>query len=242
MLKDTLIIVGPGGVGKGPLAKLIRDDAVILDSYRLRADGPRRDSEDPLYAPPKLRTELHSVLTALGDLPRAIPCKPEHMEWFAKARVLFFTVRGEWQCLVFHGLHGKIAKAELYAPILPAILGIAEIGEVIGSVQVMVLNPSSVPLSQMSDWTDLKDKTQDNCERRGDSLNSIDKRVRTIPNEAPAWRTLIVAQSAIEFTNWPFPEYRFNKENERQLLCELRNYILPDHHELSKFFKTEDEI
>ena len=36
MVKSTLILVGPGGVGKGPLAKLIRTNAVTIDPYRLR--------------------------------------------------------------------------------------------------------------------------------------------------------------------------------------------------------------
>ena len=175
MLKNTLIIVGPGGVGKGPLARLIRDDAVALDPYRLRKDGPRKESEDPLYAHPKLRRELHAVLSALGDSLRDIPCEAEQMEWFPKGKVLFFTVRGEWQCLIVHGLDSEIAKAELYAPVLPAILGIGEIGQAIGKASVIVLNPSPIRLAEMKNWTDLQDKTKENCERRGDSFASVAK-------------------------------------------------------------------
>jgi hypothetical protein len=39
-IKSTLVIVDPGGVGKGPPGKLIRDGAVTLDSYRLRISFP----------------------------------------------------------------------------------------------------------------------------------------------------------------------------------------------------------
>jgi hypothetical protein len=98
MVNRTLIIVGPAGVGKGPLAKVIRDDAIAIDPYRSRKAGPRRDSGDPLYAPAKLRMELRSVLSSLGDSPCEIPCEGEQLEWYRNAKVLFFTVRLEWQC------------------------------------------------------------------------------------------------------------------------------------------------
>ena len=242
MLKNTLIIVGPGGVGKGPLARLIRDDAVTLDPYRLRKDGPRRDSDDPLYAPPRLRTELQAVLSVLGDSFQVIPCGTEQMEWFSKGRVLFFTVRGEWQCLILHGLDGEIAKAELYAPVLPAILGIAEIGQAIGKTAVIVLNPSPISLAEMPNWTDLQEMTQENCEKRGDSAVSVAKRVGTIPIEAPAWRKLVTEYDALEIKDWQFPEYKFKTEDNRQLLLRARSIILELRPELDVFFKKKDTI
>ena len=242
MIKSTLILVGPGGVGKGPLAKLIRDDAVAIDPYRLRPDGPRQDSDDPLYAHPKLRTELHGILSSLGDFPRDIPCEPERMEWFARAKVLFFTVRGMWQCLILHGLDGDIAKAELYAPVLPAILSITEIQDAIGSPRVLVLNPVSTSLADMPDWTELEVKTRENCTSRNDPIESVQKRVGTIPLEAPAWRTLVAEQGAIELTSWPFPEYRFKTEDSSQLLRDARSFILRRAPELGSFLKSEDKL
>ncbi|MEW6369069.1 MAG: hypothetical protein AB1714_30950 [Acidobacteriota bacterium] len=242
MIKKTLIIVGPGGVGKGPLADLIRNDAVSIDPYRLRPEGPRRESDDPLYAHPKLRRELHSVLTTLGDSCRQIPCAPEKMEWFPTARVLFFTVRGVWQCLILHNLDADVAKAELYAPVLPAMLGIAEIKDAVGVPHVLVLNPSSTPLAEMFDWKDLEKKTEQNCAQRGDSPKSVQQRVGTIPTEAPAWRTLVVHQGAIELTGWPFPEHRFKTEDRSMLLREAKDFTLRHAPELRDFFKDDDEL
>jgi hypothetical protein len=242
MIKSALIIVGPGGVGKGSLAKLIRDDAVSIDPYRLRPDGPRRDSDDPLYAHPKLRVELHSMLSSFGDSCHEIPCKPERMEWFPKSKILFFTVRSIWQCLILHNLTGTIAKAELYAPILPAMLSITEIHDSIGISRVLVLNPASISLTEMSDWKELEEKTKTNCEKRKDPAKSVDERVGTIIDEAPAWRTLIGEQGAYELEKWPFPEYRFMIEDNSQLLQEARRFILRRYPNLEEFFKLEDEL
>ena len=242
MLENTLIIVGPGGVGKGPLADLIRDDAITIDPYRLRKDGPRKDSDDPLYAPPKLQADLRAVLEGLGDRVQQLSCGSEQMEWFPKARVLFFTVRGEWQCLVLHGLAGGVAKAELYAPVLPALLEIPGIGDAMGITRVLVLNPSPESLLEMADWEDLKDRTRENVQRRGDPPDSVQKRVSTIPTEAPAWRAILKTAAGREVKSWPFAEYRFKNEDRRQLLREARRVILDIHPDLAIFFKKDGEI
>jgi len=63
MIERTVIIVGPGGVGKSPLDALFRDDIIKIDPYRLRPSGPR-DSNDIFYAHPKLRiVYLRATLT-----------------------------------------------------------------------------------------------------------------------------------------------------------------------------------
>jgi hypothetical protein len=242
MIENTLILVGPGGVGKGPLAELIRDDAIALDPYRLRKDGPRKDSDDPLYAPPRLRADLRAILEGLGDCVQQTSCGSEQMEWFPKARVLFFTVRGEWQCLVLHGLQGAVAKAELYAPILPALLNLPGIGDAMGNTRVLVLNPSPHSLLNMADWADLETRTRQNVQLRGDSQGSVQKRVRTIRTEAPAWSNVLGTPAGREVKGWPFVEHRFKKEDKRQLLCEARKMILDEHPDLAIFFKKDDEI
>ncbi len=242
MLEHTLIIVGPGGAGKGPLAQLIRDDAATLDPYRLRRDGPRINLDDPLYAPPKLRDELCGILQGFGDSAQQIPCGTEKMEWFAKTKVLFFTVRGEWQFLILQDLEDQVAKAELYAPVLPALFSLPEICQLMGRTRVLILNPSPHGLLEMSDWEDLQSRTRDNIVRRGDLTRSVDRHVDTIAIEAPAWRTLIRENDALELTNWPFPEYRFAEENQEQLLLEARKTILRLDPELTVFFKNENEI
>jgi hypothetical protein len=147
-----------------------------------------------------------------------------------------------WQCLFLRDLDGYIAKAELYAPVLPAMLGIAEIREALGSPRVLVLNPASTPLAKMPDWTELKDKTRQYCGRRGDTEKSVAEREGTIAAEAPAWRTLVAEQGAIELIGWPFPEYRFKTEDNSQLLRDARHSILSVAPDLGTFFKQEDEL
>jgi hypothetical protein len=194
------------------------------------------------------------MLSTFGDVRRDIPrpgetfvdefgrlCN-EEMEWFPRAKVLFFTVRGEWQCLIFHALDGDIGKAELYAPALPAMLGIADIGDVLGTPSVLVLNPATVSVATMQDWTELEAKTRENCELRGDDDKSIQKRVGTINAEAPAWRRLIAERNDLELTGWSFPEYKFKPETESQLLREARQCILSRAPHFAVFFKTEDEL
>ena len=164
------------------------------------------------------------------------------MEWFAKAKVLFFTVRGMWQCLILQHLNGDIAKAEFYAPVLPAMLGIAEIRDALGDPRILVLNPASTPLIDMADWKELQNKTREYCTRRGDPIDSVQKRVGSIELEAPAWRTLVGERGAIDLTAWPFPEYRFNGEDNSNLLRDARRLILHRDPGLERFFKREDEL
>jgi len=45
MVERTLIVVGPGGVGKSPLDFLLKPDIIKIDPYRLRSDGPRNASD-----------------------------------------------------------------------------------------------------------------------------------------------------------------------------------------------------
>ena len=177
MINKTLIIVGPGGVGKGPLTGLIRDTAVSIDPYRMRPEGPRRESEDPLYVHPKLRGELHSALTVLGE------------------------------------------------------------------IHVIILNPCNESLEEMTDdWTKLKMETEDNCRKRGESRNSIEKRVGTIFTEAKAWGKLAAEKGSIELTGWPFAEYRFNKEKKSELLLQAKRFIIKKAPQLKDFFKHDNEL
>src|SRR6476469_7422571 len=44
MIEQTLLIFGPGGIGKSPVDALVRADALRIDPYRLRGAGPRECS------------------------------------------------------------------------------------------------------------------------------------------------------------------------------------------------------
>jgi hypothetical protein len=206
MAKSTLIIVGPGGIGKSPIDDLLPSDVIRLDPYRLRADGPRGNG-DRLYAPPKLHKELASVFNEFGDTPIKKKAEDEYVEWYTQANVVFFTVRGVWQFIIVPSDTGSLAKMEIYAPILPTLMTINEFVNALGTVKIVVLNPVAESLSSMNDWSKIEKCTRHNCKERGDSDKSIDERVKSIATEAPYWRELVVSHNAIEAISWEFPEY-----------------------------------
>jgi hypothetical protein len=206
MAKSTLVIVGPGGIGKGPIDSLVRRDIVRLDPYRLRVDGPR-DNDDRLYAPPKLRDELARVFGVFGDTATVKKTDNETVEWYPRAGVVFFTVRQEWQCILVPSDTGAIAKMEIYAPVLPTLLTIAEFVQALGDVKIVVLNPALESLSVMNTWIEIEKRTWQNCKNRGDTDKSAEKRAKSVKSEAPYWRELVEKHRAIEAVGWPFPEY-----------------------------------
>jgi hypothetical protein len=211
MAKSTLIIIGPGGIGKSPIDDLLPNKVIRLDPYRLRSDGPR-DNNDRLYAPPKLHEELTCVFNGFGDAPIKKITDDEYIEWFPQANVVFFTVRGVWQFIIVPNDTGALAKMEIYAPILPTLMTIDEFVKALGSLKIIVLNPAVESISSMSDWSELEKCTRHNCKERGDSDKSIDKRVSSIATEATYWRELVVSHNAIEAIGWEYPEYIY-KEN-----------------------------
>ncbi len=213
MAKSTLIVVGPGGVGKSPLDNIVRSDVVRLDPYRLRTGGPR-DKDDRLYASQKLRNELSGVFNTFGDSAIVKNAAAETVEWYPKAGVAFFTVRSEWQCLIVPSVTGILAKMEIYAPVLPTLLTINQFTTVMGIGKILVLNPASESLLVMNDWTALEKRTEHNCRQRGDSQESIQKRINSVVVEAPYWRILIEEYGAIEAVNWQCPEYIYKQDNE----------------------------
>ena len=249
MIQKTVIIVGPGGIGKSPIDSLLRDDIIKLDPYRLRPQGPRHAS-DVLYVHPKLRTELLVLLKQMGDSPIKLKCDKEDIEWYPKFMVLFFTVRGVWQLLMLRGVDGQVAKAEIYAPILLSLLNIQNIRSLLGQSEVVILNPSSQRLTVMQNWKDIEDKTEDNCTRRGDSTKSIRKRVNSIVMEAPAWKELINNQNGTEFSNWEFLEYKYKTppsgisliDHQKDILKKVRKCLITANFALTSFFKSEDDI
>lgn len=210
MAKSTLIIVGPGGVGKSPIDGLVRSDVIRLDPYRLRTDGPR-DQSDSLYAPPKLHEELSRVFEAFDDRAMVKNADTETVEWYAKAGVLFFTVRGEWQFIIVPTDTGTLAKMEIYAPVLPTLLTINEFVTALGVRKIVVLNPAPTHLSTMGDWKAVEERTGHNCLERGDSDKSIQKRVKSVAVEAPFWRELVEKHGAIEAVDWQYPEYMYER-------------------------------
>jgi hypothetical protein len=233
MLADTLLIVGPGGVGKSPLDKILRTDIVRIDPYRLRNAGPRNPS-DVLYAHPKLRDELYLTYQQLGV---EFTCLSNDVHWFPQARTLFLKVRHDWQVLLLSSLPSGVAKAEIFAPAVPVMMENPQIRHLFGRMEVLVLNPAA----SLADVTDIKEKTRYNCEKRGDKPDSIAERVASIDEEVVAWRHM-VSLGAQECANWAFPEYIYKKRGEQATLIAVRRALLDISPRLKVFFKAEDEL
>ena len=246
MIESTFMLVGPGGIGKSPLSHALRPDLVSVDPYRLRADGPR-DRNDTLYAAPKLRNDVLNVLQALGLAPRRLG---PTVEWVPEAKLLFFRVRDDWQLLVLSGLDARLAKAEIYAPVIPDLLGEPAIAAAFGRIEALVLHPAAASLRTMATWDELEVKTAENCTRRGDDPQSVKKRTASIREEAPAWKDM-VGKGACEYEAWPFPEHSFRREGLAEpallahqigLLLNAKAALIARCPRLVVFFKTDDEI
>jgi hypothetical protein len=250
MIERTLTIVGPGGIGKSPLDRLFRHDVIRIDPYRLRSSGPR-DSNDVYYVHPRLRDEMLSILAALGDRAVRVGASGSRVEWFPKGQVLFFEIRGGWQLLILSGLEGQLAKAELHAPILATLLSHPETSSLLGRrIEVIILNPAPQSVMAMQDWQPLEKKTRHNCTERGDTDESIQKRVGSAAQEGLAWKQLIQEHAATEYHAWEFPEYLYKRpapgtgllEHQRQMLIKARHRLLAGNPGLRPFFKRDDEI
>lgn len=238
MIEKTLMIFGPGGIGKGSIDHLVRPEAVRIDPYRLRASGPR-DSDDVFYVHPRLRSELTRAFEGLGDSPERISTQPV-VDWFARSRTAMFDVRGEWQCLLLGGLSAPSAKAEIYAPALPALLRREDIRNVFGALTMVILNPAMSLRSLGTDFEPLKLATAENCARRGDSQKSIEKRTHSIDEEAVAWLAVLDA-GGTEYSSWAFPEFAY-RGNEAETRLAARAALVAGNPALEAFLRTEAEV
>lgn len=247
MIKNTAIVIGPGGVGKGPLDFLFKPNIVRIDPYRLRKKGPKTDRDDRFYANPRLRNQLYLIFETLGDQCRSLG----ELEWFPKSKTLFFKVRNEWQVLILIDINGETAKAEIFAPILPQLVSDPEIRMQIGeTVSIILLNPGSKSVMNIDNTNELKEITCINCKCRGDSEEDIRERVSSIDTELPVWQELATQGFLIDCYGWRFPEFRYKKppegvsllDHQKDLLLDARRFITEKEPELKVFFITEEEI
>lgn len=246
MIKNTLILVGPGGIGKGPLDHILKDHILKIDPYRMRPTGPR-NNDDTLYANPKLRDELHLVCQALN---LSFVCLSPIVEWFPTPKLLFFKVRNNWQLLILEGIDADIGKAEIYAPVIPVLFSQPQIRHIFGKTEVVVIHSGANMLGNMSKWTDLENETEKNCRLRGDDKDSITNRKNSIKEEAPIWKKMI-EQGATEYENWQFSEHTYQSKAIRDkvvlahqvpILLRAKKALMKKNSRLEVFFKTDDEI
>jgi hypothetical protein len=82
---------------------------------------------------------LKTAFETLGDSCERISKEPV-VDWFSKSRVALFEVRGEWQCLLLGAVSATHAKAEIYAPVVPALVGRPDIRAALGALTIVILN------------------------------------------------------------------------------------------------------
>ena len=236
MISHTLLIVGPGGVGKSPLDGALKAEVGRIDPYRLRKAGPR-NTGDVFYAHPRLRDELYLTSQRLGV---GLTYLTDTVHWFPATSTLFLKVRDEWQLLLLEALPAGIVKAEIFAPAIPAMFENPQVRRWFGRVSMVVLNPAG-QLITLNDFGPVKEKTKSNCQKRGDSPESVKKRVASVDEEAGAWQQMM-ALGATEFENWEFAEYVYREKGEKETLVKARKVLLDRCPGLDVFFKTEEEI
>ncbi|MFW9990127.1 MAG: hypothetical protein ACFFC3_15900 [Candidatus Odinarchaeota archaeon] len=250
MFNETIIIVGPGGIGKSPLSDLFGTDIILLDPYRLRKDGPR-DNKDKNYANPNLWDFMDGIFEEnINDI-----VKKEELCIIRKKKilVLFFKVRNDYQILFIRNLDKdkqSLARLEIYAPILKKILEEKKCEDIFGKVHLIILNPLINSYNDKNfDFEDLKRKTRENCKERGDSEKSINDRIDNLEEEWNAWKKLIEffknekekgnqQYFCYEYKNWQFAEFEY-KNKEKEVLDKAREKLVENNTELEKFFKIQ---
>jgi len=232
----TLLIFGPSGVGKSPLEELLKPEIQRVNPYRLRPSGPR-GPDDFYYAHPDLEDQLSASFKRLGDSPLKIA---DCIQWYPKAMVLVFPVRDRKQILFLSNFRQTLAKAEIYAPVFVKLLEHPDLRLLFGELQIILLNPASVSVVSEdveSVIQELKEHTGRNLRERGDSEKAIEQRVASIDEEFPAWQRLIRDYNGIEYVNWQFPEYRYNREDRFSVLRQAKTALLEGCRDLAMFFQ-----
>lgn len=250
MVERTVIIVGPGGVGKSPLESLFTTE-VSIDPYRLRQQGPDKNKNDMFYAHTQLRRQLEDIFKVFKQSPQEIGCiGDDPILWYTRAKTLIFKVRKEDQILILLGIKGKSAKAEIYAPVLPFVLATKDVRDVFGKIEIIVLNPVQQSVTTMTNWKELEERTYENCKERGDTEQDSAERVRSVAKEAPVWRKLLVEHAATEYNAWEFPEYLYKKlpqgttlpEHQKDLLTRAWDCLTEKNERLKEFLMEKSNI
>jgi hypothetical protein len=247
MIRKSLFIFGPGGIGKSPLDDIIARKVVRIDPYRMRERPRDRDENggipDFFYANPKLRQELAWTFQNLGDIKEELSVEPI-VEYYPKAKAAFFDVRGEWQCLLLGGLHAEHAKVEIFGPAVPPLLSRPDVQRVFGDFKIVILNPAESLRTLDGDYEPIRRKTVENCENAGRSEKDIKKRVASIDgagaSEVSSWLAMLDL-GGIEYSNWEFPEYVY-KEDRTAKLIDAKKVLLARYPGLESYFLSDDDI
>jgi hypothetical protein len=237
---QILMITGPGGIGKSPLGRLIKEGVIHLEPYRLRKNGPR-DQKDCWYANLMLYDQLEYIVKANNNEGICHSHSNYKVTWYPKIRFAKYKVRDEWQILLIPEIvSDQLIKMEVYAPALVALLEIPDFRELLeasGRLKIIILNPSNKSLTEENGVVeDIAELTYENCKLRDEKDKATaEKRRDSVADEVPPWKDLILRHNAVELTGWPYAEYIWEESDfDKQKVI---NYILEKDKTLAKFFK-----
>ena len=235
--------LGPSGIGKSPLAALFRIPG--FEPYRVREP---RDEKDRLVC--KSPAEAKDIFIAQGFPADEWPTGKARDDWFCVgSEWLFFSARGDKQCLQFQDEHAHLLRnakrIEIFAPRLVEILGNKDgsgdkLAITSDNLAVILLNPSAAPFTQMKGKPDIELEQATfyaitkRTELQGKPVDLPDalKRIRRLPEELVAWVQIQKqARASLECTAWQHSEFRYfqpggNKQDAVRELLTARDRLL----------------
>ena len=224
-----ICLLGPSGIGKSPLSALFR--LLGFDPKRVRGPRDAKDKELCISEPDAAGVFQRDAMRPDGSAPPwPGPKAPD--DWFVVGgRWLFFSVRGDRQCLEFRDEKGRQVlrssrRVEIFGPRLLDILNDRDgsrgaVGLSPENLVVFLLNPSARRYDEMATGPDedLKQATfyaiAKRTELQGKPVDvpDVQKRVRRTAEELEAWVEIKARLGAccVECTGWKHFEFRYHQ-------------------------------
>ena len=254
-------ILGPSGVGKSPLAALFRLPG--LDPLRVRKPRDEKDRLVCISEP----DAIELFRSDLSDSSVQWPTPKAADDWFVLGeRWLFFSVRGDKQCLRFKDDDNRQVlrsqkRIEIFARRLLDILvdngSRSALGLCLDNLVLLLLNPSAKNYSNMgnSPDKDLRQSTfyaitkRTELQRKPVDVPDAQKRVRRIPEELAAWVQIkkTLGKSCVEFTSWQHFEFWYlqpdgSPADARRELLSARDTVLARLYDRAKDSPAVDRL
>lgn len=245
-LKNKLLfVIGPGGVGKSPLAKTLHEDCVSLDPIRYRKDGPR-DKNDSFYVSETEYLDKKNQLTESNGQDDLIENEHTGSVFYKNGNALVFKTKESDQILYIpmEVIDEQLYKLEVHSSEISFLLDKVGIDKMlIADIFFVFLNPSSFPISNPKCLEDMKQLTRLNCEKRSENPNgdvtSINYRVNAVEEDLVIWNELMnrYPSKFFEFTEWEYPEYEYKNRNHNEITKEVYELVADKAPDLIDFFQ-----